>query len=61
MHKIHALATIVALSSQLPDSLTLYVAITAGIAFSVAEPHLLVGAGAVTRCGSSSYNGIQHG
>jgi hypothetical protein len=25
------------------------------------EPHLLVGAGAVTRCGSSSDNGIKHG
>jgi hypothetical protein len=30
---------------------------------SVAEPelHLLVGAGAVTRCGSGSDNGIKHG
>jgi hypothetical protein len=25
------------------------------------EPHLLVGAGAVTRCGSGSDNGIKHG
>jgi hypothetical protein len=25
------------------------------------EPHLLVGAGAVKRCGSSSDNGIEHG
>jgi hypothetical protein len=25
------------------------------------EPHLLVGAGAVTRCGSGSDNGIYHG
>jgi hypothetical protein len=33
------------------------------ILISAAEPeaHLLVGAGAVTRCGSGSDNGIKHG